>query len=163
MNHELTVLENNKSYLSNLIDNNQKIVQILDAKLQQEFYKNFLELATNDYLVSKVNPQILLKFCISVTLMGLNINPAYKEVYIVPYNTEIRKGTPKVMLPQAIIPLNGIQERVSKQGFFLRLYEVYNFDGEIVSEKEMQRKHQVLLDTTNQQWFDKHFVGCATC
>lgn len=156
----MTLVETNKQLLVGYLSQNNEILQTIEVSKQEEFKNNFLELATNDYLVSVVNPRELVKFAVSVTKIGLNINPAYKEVYIVPYNTEIRKGTPKVMLPQAIIPLNGIQERANKNGFFLRLYEVYKFDdGEIISEKEMSRKYQVQLDTTNQQWFNTHFVG----
>jgi len=162
--NSLTVIEQNKNTLSGYLNHHQNLFNIIKKEQQEEFKSNFLELASNDYLVSKVLPTELLKFCVSVTLMGLNINPAYKEVYIVPYNTVVRKNTPAIMLPQAILPLNGIQERASKNGFFLRLYEVYKFDdGKIISENEMSREYQIQLDTTNSFWFDKHFVGCATC
>jgi len=159
MGNDITILEQNKNHLTATLENNKKLVEILDLSVQDEFKSNFLELASNDYLISAVIPDLLVKFAIDITKLGLNINPAYKEVYIVPYNTQLRKNTPHIMLPQAIIPLNGMQERANKQGFFLRLYEVYNFDGDIVSEKEMQRKHQIQMDTTNQQWFNDHFVG----
>jgi len=156
----LTVIETNKNTLSGYLNQHQNLFDIIKQEQQEEFKSNFLELASNDYLVSKVLPTELVKFCVSVTLMGLNINPAYKEVYIVPYNTEVRKNAPKIMLPQAIIPLNGIQERANKNGFFLHIYEVYKFDdGKIISEKEMSREYQIQLDTTNSNWFNKHFVG----
>jgi len=159
MNTNITVIEANKNTLSGYLQQHKNLFNIIKREQQEEFKNNFLELASNDYLVSNVSPTELLKFCVSVTIMGLNINPAYKEVYIVPYNTEVRKNV-KIMLPQAIIPLNGIQERASKNGFFLRLYEVYKFDdGKIISENEMSRDYQIQLDTTNSNWFNKHFVG----
>ena len=156
---DITIIENNKQQLISYLVNYADLLKSLEKDKKEEFKQNFLELASNDYLISKVNPRELIKFCIGVTKLGLNINPMYKEVYIIPFNTEVRKGV-KLMLPQAIIPLNGIQERANQNGFFLRLYEVYKFDdGNIISEREMSREYQILLDTTNSTWFDRHFVG----
>ena len=159
MSTQLTIIEQNKQYLQEALSTSETMLQLLDNNKKKEFRNNFLELASNDYLLASVNPAILVKFAVSITILGLNINPVYKEVYLVPYNTQIRKNEPKMMLPQAIIPLNGIQEMANNKGFFLRLYEVYNFDGEIVSEKEMERRHQILLNTTDEKWFNNHFVG----
>ena len=159
MSTQLTIIEQNKQYLQEALTTSETMLQLLDNNKKKEFRNNFLELASNDYLLASVNPAILVKFAVSITILGLNINPVYKEVYLVPYNTQIRKNEPKMMLPQAIIPLNGIQEMANNKGFFLRLYEVYNFDGEIVSEKEMERRHQILLNTTDEKWFNNHFVG----
>jgi hypothetical protein len=70
------------------------------------------------------------------------------------------KNKPKVMIPQAIIPLNGMQEMAYDSGFYLRLYEVWDFGSDnIISEKGMERKYQRLLNTSNPDWVDKHFFG----
>ena len=78
-------------------------------------------------------------------------------MYIIPYDTKI--GDVKVMLPQAIIPLNGAQEQAFQKDFFLRLYAVYNVEGDIFSEKDMTRKQQLTLQTANSKWVDEHFAG----
>lgn len=157
MSTQLTILEQNKQYLSQTIQESAQVLQILDADKQDEFKNNFLELASNDYLIGVVHPKELIQFCIGVTKLGLNINPAYKEVYVIPFKTKIRNS--HLMLPQAIIPLSGMQEMAFQAGFYLRLYEVYSFGDEIVSEKRMERKYQRQLNTSNPQWIDDHFVG----
>ena len=157
-NTQLTIVEKNKSYLAQALQNSAQLLQTLSAEMQEEFKRNFLELASNDYLLSKVAPKELIQFCIGITKLGLNINPAYKEVYIVPFNTKV--GNTKIMLPQAIIPLNGMQEMAYDSGFYLRLYEVWDFgSGNVVSEKGMERKYQRMLKTSNPKWVDEHFFG----
>ena len=157
MSTQLTILEQNKQYLSRTLQESAQVLQMLDADKQEEFKNNFLELASNDYLLGAVQPKELIQFCIGVTKLGLNINPAYKEVYVIPFNTKVRNS--HLMLPQAIIPLSGMQEMAFQAGFYLRLYEVYSFGDEIVSEKRMERKYQRQLNTSNPQWIDEHFVG----
>ena len=152
-----TIVEQNKQLLGQTLQSSAQLLQTLDAEKQEEFRSNFLELASNDYLVGAVAPRELMQFCVGVTKLGLNINPAYKEVYVVPFSTKVRNSY--TMLPQAIIPLQGMQEMAFKAGFYLRLYEVYRFGDEIVSEKGMDRKYQVQLNTSNPQWVDQHFVG----
>ena len=157
MSTQLTILEQNKQLLRQTLQTSAQLLSTLDAEKQEEFRSNFLELASNDYLVGAVAPRELIQFCISVTKLGLNINPAYKEVYVVPFSTKVRNS--KLMLPQAIIPLQGMQEMAFKAGFYLRLYEVYRFGDDIVSEKGMAREYQIQLNTSNPQWVDQHFVG----
>ncbi len=157
MGTQLTILEQNKQQLSQALQTSTQVLQTLDIDKQQEFKNNFLELASNDYLIGAVQPKELMQFCIGITKLGLNINPAYKEVYVIPFKTKVRNS--QIMLPQAIIPLSGMQEMAYKAGFYLRLYEVYSFNSEIVSEKGMDRKYQRQLNTSNPQWVDEHFIG----
>ncbi len=157
MSTQLTILEKNKNLLAQTLQTSAQMLQTLDTEKREEFKSNFLELASNDYLVGNIQPKELLQFCMGVTKLGLNINPAYKEVYVIPFKTKVRNS--QVMLPQAIIPLQGMQEMAYKAGFYLRLYEVYSFGNEIVSEKGMGRKYQRQLNTSNPQWVDQHFVG----
>lgn len=157
MSTQLTILEQNKQHLQQTLQVSSQMLQALNQKKQEEFRNNFLELASNDYLLGAIEPKELMRFCIGVTKLGLNINPAYKEVYVVPFNTKVRNS--HIKLPQAIIPLSGMQEMAYQAGFYLRLYEVYSFGEEIVSEKGMDRKYQRQLNTSNPQWVDSHFVG----
>jgi len=157
MSTQLTILEQNKQHLLQTLQTSNQMLQALEPEKQEEFKSNFLELASNDYLIGAVQPKELLQFCLGITKLGLNINPAYKEVYVIPFKTKVRNS--QVMLPQAIIPLSGMQEMAYKAGFYLRLYEVYRFGEDIVSEKGMPRKYQTQLNTSNPQWVDQHFVG----
>lgn len=109
------------------------------------------------YVSKGTQPREIINLCVKLNHLGLKVNPGFKEVYVIPFKVKI--GNTYVMLPQAIIPLNGIQEMAHAKGFFLRAYEVYNLDGDIVSEREMTRKHQLLLDTSNENWVNSHFVG----
>ena len=153
----LTVVDQKRQELAEGLLKNEDIVLAMPLELQKNFKENFLELATQDYLIKTVLPRELIRFAANVTKIGLNINPVYKEVYIIPYDTKV--GDIKMMLPQAIIPLNGAQEQAFQKDFFLRLYAVYNVEGDIFSEKDMTRKQQLTLKTANSEWVDKHFAG----
>jgi|GEM_PF-1315578 len=153
----LTVVEQKRQELAEGLIKNSDIVLSMPVDLQKSFKENFLELSTQDYLLKMIKPRELIRFAANVTKAGLNINPVYKEVYIIPYDTKI--GDTKIMLPQAIIPLNGAQEQAFQKDFFLRLYAVYNVDDDIFSEKDMTRKQQITLQTANPLWVDEHFAG----
>lgn len=153
----MTIQQQNQNALNGALAQNQQLLSILDGKKADDFKNNFLELASNDYLVGAVAPKELMTFCLNITKLGININPVYKEVYIIPFKTKVRNST--VMLPQAIMPLAGMQELAYRAGFYLRLYEVWDFGNDIVSEKEMNRSHQRKLNTSNPKWVDEHFVG----
>ena len=157
MSTQLSIIEQNKQHLKETLQTSTQMLQALEPDKQEEFRSNFLELASNDYLVGAIQPKELMQFCIGVTKLGLNINPAYKEVYVIPFNTKVRNS--HIMLPQAIIPLSGMQEMAYQAGFYLRLYEVYSFGNETVSEKGMSREYQRQLNTSNPKWVDEHFVG----
>lgn len=158
----LQILEQKRQELIKGLEDNKDLILTLPADKQKEFRENFLEFATQDYLVSKISVKEIIRFSVNICKLGLNINPAFKEVYIVPFNTKVKDETGKdqhIMLPQAIIPLNGIQEMSYKKNFFLKLYEVYKLGEEVVSEKEMTRAHQMLLKTSDAKWVDENFVG----
>jgi len=156
-NTPLTVVEQKRQELAEGLIKNSDIVLSMPVDLQKSFKENFLELSTQDYLLKMIKPRELIRFAANITKAGLNINPVYKEVYIIPYDTKI--GDVKIMLPQAIIPLNGAQEQAFQKDFFLRLYAVYNVEGDIFSEKDMTRKQQLTLQTANSKWVDDHFAG----
>lgn len=81
-----------------------------------------------------------------------------KEVYIIPFDTKVNNQ--KVMLPQAIIPLNGMQQLAYQKGFFLLLEAVYKFDdGSSESESKLSRAQQAMLQTANPKWVEEHFIG----
>ncbi len=154
----MALLENKRKELIQGLANSKEYVDLIPVEKQESFKNNFLELATQDYLLSIVDVKELVRFTAYITKVGLDIAPSSKEVYIIPFDTKV--NTQKVMLPQAIIPLNGMQQLAYQKGFFLILEAVYKFDdGSSESESKLSRAQQAMLQTANADWVDKHFIG----
>ncbi|MDX9798465.1 MAG: hypothetical protein RBT05_06380 [Bacteroidales bacterium] len=154
----MALLENKRKELIQGLANSKKYVDLIPVDKQESFKNNFLELATQDYLLSIVDVKELVRFTAYITKVGLDIAPSSKEVYIIPFDTKVNNQ--KVMLPQAIIPLNGMQQLAYQKGFFLILEAVYKFDdGSSESESKLSRAQQAMLQTANSDWVDKHFIG----
>jgi hypothetical protein len=60
-------------------------LDVIPVAKQEAFKNNFLELATQDYLLSIVDVKELVRFATIVTKTGLDISPSSKEVYIIPF------------------------------------------------------------------------------
>lgn len=154
----MALLENKRKELIQGLANSKEYVDLIPVDKQESFKNNFLELATQDYLLSIVDVKELVRFTAYITKVGLDIAPSSKEVYIIPFDTKVNNQ--KVMLPQAIIPLNGMQQLAYQKGFFLILEAVYKFDdGSSESESKLSRAQQAMLQTANSDWVDKHFIG----
>jgi hypothetical protein len=64
------------------------------------------------------------------------------------------------MLPQAIIPYNGMQQLAYNSGFMLTADPVYKFsDSECEAARNLTRLQQSKLNTADPKWLDKHFIG----
>lgn len=157
MAQDITVVENRRALIATETEKNVDLINTLPEGSREKFKENLLSFVTQDYLMSIVAPREIIRFAVNISKQGLSIDPAYKEVYIVPFDTKVNGQ--KVMLPQAIIPLNGMQEMAYQQGFFLKLHAVYKLGDEVVSEKDMTRSHQIQLKTADPTWVDSHFVG----
>lgn len=154
----MALLENKRKELIQGLANSKEHVDLIPVEKQESFKNNFLELATQDYLLSIVDVKELVRFATYITKVGLDIAPSSKEVYIIPFDTKINNQ--KVMLPQAIIPLNGMQQLAYQKGFFLLLEAVYKFDdGSSESESKLSRAQQAMLQTANPKWVEEHFIG----
>ena len=154
----MALLENKRKELIQGLANSKEYVDLIPVDKQESFKNNFLELATQDYLLSIVDVKELVRFATYITKVGLDIAPSSKEVYIIPFDTKV--NTQKVMLPQAIIPLNGMQQLAYQKGFFLILEAVYKFDdGSSESESKLSRAQQAMLQTANPKWIESHFIG----
>lgn len=154
----MALLENKRKELIQGLANSKEYVDLIPVDKQESFKNNFLELATQDYLLSIVDVKELVRFTAYITKVGLDIAPSSKEVYIIPFDTKV--NTQKVMLPQAIIPLNGMQQLAYQKGFFLILEAVYKFDdGSSESESKLSRAQQAMLQTANPKWIESHFIG----
>lgn len=154
----MALLENKRKELIQGLANSKEHVDLIPVEKQESFKNNFLELATQDYLLSIVDVKELVRFATYITKVGLDIAPSSKEVYIIPFDTKVNNQ--KVMLPQAIIPLNGMQQLAYQKGFFLLLEAVYKFDdGSSESESKLSRAQQAMLQTANPKWIESHFIG----
>lgn len=154
----IDLIENKRKELANGLAINKQYLDLIQVDKQESFKNNFLELATQDYLLTLVEVKELIRFAAYVTKIGLDISPSSKEVYILPFDTKVNNQ--KVMLPQAIIPLNGMQQLAYQKGFFLLLEAVYKFDdGSSESESKLSRAQQAMLQTANPKWVEEHFIG----
>ena len=154
----MALLENKRKELIQGLANSKEYVDLIPVDKQESFKNNFLELATQDYLLSIVDVKELVRFTAYITKVGLDIAPSSKEVYIILFDTKVNNQ--KVMLPQAIIPLNGMQQLAYQKGFFLILEAVYKFDdGSSESESKLSRAQQAMLQTANPKWIESHFIG----
>jgi hypothetical protein len=156
-NTAITTLRERKNALMKAVQSNIKLLETLPEDKQGEFKSNFMELATNDYLMGLVAPKELFKFALDVTKMGININPIAGECYIIPFDTKIN-GT-KVMIPQAVLPDNGLKQIAYRAGMFLSIDPVFNINGKIKAESELTREEQASIDTSNSEWVENSLVG----
>lgn len=153
----LVKIEKNKKSLVSALEDNKKLLidRLPDESQQQAFKENFLELAENDFLIEKVEPKHILTFALNVSKLGININPIYKEAYILPFNVK-----DKGMMPTLVMPKNGIRQIAYDAGFFLEIDRVYSFEsGGTIAQSEMSQDQLSLLKTTDGAWVDKHFDG----
>lgn len=154
----LQILDDKRESLAQGLVTYKQYLDVIPANKQEQFKKNFLELATQDYLLNIIEVKELIRFAVNVTKTGLDIAPSSKEVYIIPFETTINKQ--KVMLPQAVVPLNGMQQLAYAQGFYLILDSVFKFDdGSYESESKLSRIQQSQLRTATPKWIDTHFIG----
>ena len=153
----LVKIEENKKKLVTALDGNVNLLmdRLPDEAKQQAFRENFLELAENDYLISKVEPKHILTFALNVSKLGIDINPIYKEAYILPFNVK-----DKGMMPTLVMPKNGIRQIAYDAGFFLEIDRVYEFEsGGTIAQSDMSQEQLSLIKTTDGDWVDKHFNG----
>lgn len=154
----LQILDDKRAELEKGLVTYKQYLSVIPVNKQESFKNNFLELATQDYLLSIVDTKELVRFATYITKTGLDISPSSKEVYIIPFDTKVNNQ--KIMLPQAIIPLNGMQQLAYQKGFFLLLDAVWKFDdGSCESESKLTRLQQANLKTADAKWVEAHFIG----
>jgi len=154
----LQIIEDQRKELGDGLIKYKQYLDVIPIKKQEDFKNNFLELATQDYLLSIIDTKDLVRFATTITKTGLDIAPSSKEVYIIPFDTRVNNQ--KVMLPQAIIPLNGMQQLAYQKGFFLLLDAVWRFDDDSYgAESNLTRPQQAQIQSANGQWVENHFIG----
>jgi len=154
----LQIIEAKRAELTTALQTHTAVVQTLAPEQQENFKKNFLEFASQEYLLNTIEPKEIIRFAVNVTKLGLDIAPSSNEVYIIPFDTKINNQ--KVMLPQAIIPFNGMQQLAYQSGFMLTVDPVYKFsESECASARELTRIQQSKLKTADPKWLEAHFIG----
>ncbi|SMP85956.1 hypothetical protein SAMN06313486_10146 [Epsilonproteobacteria bacterium SCGC AD-308-P11] len=154
----LQLLDAKRDELATGLVTYKQFLDVIPPNKQEQFKKNFLELATQDYLLSIVETKEIIRFAANVTKTGLDIAPSSKEVYIIPFDTKVNGQ--KIMLPQAIIPLNGMQQLAYAKGFFLELDAVWKFDdNNSEAASKLSRLQQSQLRTADSKWVEQHFIG----
>lgn len=155
---QLQIVDDKRKELSSGLEKYKQFLEIIPVEKQENFKKNFLELATQDYLLSIIDIKEIIRFTANVTKIGLDIAPSSNEVYIIPFDTKINGQ--KIMLPQAIIPYNGMQQLAYQSGFMLTVDPVYKFsDKECAAARELTRIQQSKLNTADPEWLNNHFIG----
>lgn len=155
---QLQIVDDKRDELSIGLEKYKQFLEVIPVEKQENFKKNFLELATQDYLLSIIAVKEIIRFTANVTKIGLDIAPSSNEVYIIPFDTKINGQ--KIMLPQAIIPYNGMQQLAYQSGFMLTVDPVYKFsDKECAAARELTRVQQSKLNTADPEWLDEHFIG----
>lgn len=154
----MQILEDKRTELTKGLETYKQYLDVIPVNKRERFKENFLELATQDYLLSIVEVKELVRFATNVSKSGLDISPSSKEVYIIPFDCKINNQ--KIMIPQVIIPLNGMQQLAYQKGFFLVVDAVWKLDdGSCEAESKMSRLQQAQLQTANPKWVDAHFIG----
>jgi len=155
MNTALTKTEQNRKQLATVLQQNKSYVySVIPIEKEQDFQTNFLELAQNNYLMEKIPPKEILITALNATKLGLNVNPIYKEIYVLPFNVKGRG-----MVASIVIPKQGHIQMAFDAGFFLKIDLVFNLNGTIVTESNMTMEQKIQIDTTNSKWVDEHLVG----
>jgi recombinational DNA repair protein RecT len=84
----LQIVEDKREELKLAIQRNNTVINTLAAGQQDRFRKNFLEFASQDYLLNTINTKEIIRFAVNITKLGLDIAPSSNEVYIIPFDTK---------------------------------------------------------------------------
>ena len=121
----------NEIVASKLKNEYGKIKALLNTKEKADrFYAAAIEVAS-DYQLSQCNPDSVVKACLTVAMLDLNIDKVSSEVYLVPFKT--KKGG---KLAQLIVSARGYKKIAARYGIQIKEFPVfdtdefnYSFDG----------------------------------
>ncbi|WP_456391169.1 recombinase RecT [Hydrogenimonas sp.] len=121
----------NEIVASKLKNEYGKIKALLNTKEKTDrFYAAAVEIAS-DYQLSQCNPDSVVKSCLTVAMLDLNIDKVSSEVYLVPFKT--KKGG---KLAQLIVSARGYKKIAARYGIQIKEFAVfdcdefdYSFDG----------------------------------
>ncbi len=155
MSTALTKVEQGRQNLSTALTQNIDYVRsVIPLDKEEEFKTNFMELAQNSYLMDKIPPKEVLITALNATKMGLNVNPIYKELYILPFNV---KG--KGMVASIVITFNGNAQMAYDKGFFLSSDPVFLIQGKAKRKSEIPVEQLITIKTTDKEWVKDNTLG----
>ena len=154
MSTQLTKIDNNTQALTTELNNSIDYIKgILTPEQEQDFKNNFLALAQNSYLIEKIPTKEILKTAVTATELGININPTFKECYILPF------GTKSGMVASIVISKEGLMQQAFNSGFLLKLDRVWNINGDTKKESDMSFEVLALLKPTSNKFVLENLVG----
>jgi hypothetical protein len=136
----ITIIDENRTKLAEAIENNKEIIKF-NSNLKDKFVENFLELGIQQYLLSQVDINALVKLCIDLTKVGFNINPFKKEVYIIPFEVKINKET-KIKVPAPVIPQKGWKKFYARAGFILDVQKIWKLNEKVAKKRVRDELHR---------------------
>jgi recombination protein RecT len=108
-----------------------EIKKLLGEKKAGRFLSAFYQLA-NDYNLKEATPKSLVDVALSVARLGLELDPNYKEVYVVPYSTNIKNKqtgqVSKYTKAQLIISAKGYKTLAARDGITIKSFVAYHTD-----------------------------------
>jgi len=145
MQQQLTLTQQHRNALEITLEEEREYVStVLNQNQAEDFKANYLELAQNNYLLKEIPLKEILITAVNATALGININPIYKECYILPFNTKGRG-----MVASIVIAKDGHAQMAFNSGFYLTIDRVWGIDDDSVAESEMTRKQLSKLKTTD--------------
>lgn len=155
MGTALTKVEQSRQSLSvALTDNIDYVRSVIPLDKEEEFKTNFMELAQNSYLMDGIPPKEVLITALNATKMGLNVNPIYKEMYVLPFSV---KG--KGMVASIVTTFNGNAQMAYDKGFFLSSDPVFLMTGKAKRKSEIPIEQLITIKTTDADWVKENTLG----
>lgn len=152
---QLEKVEQRREQLGLALEKNRDYVHsMIPIEKEEEFKTNFMELAQNGYLMDKIPPKEILITALNATKMGLNVNPIYKELYVLPFNVD-KKG----MVASIVVTFNGNAQMAYNNGFFLKSDPVFNVGGKARRKSEIPLEQLVGIKTTDTEWVKENTLG----
>lgn len=155
MSKSLTLTQQNRNTLAVVLEQEKDYVSsVIPVEKVSDFKNNYLELANNAYLIEKIPTKEILQTAVNATALGININPIYKECYILPFNT---KG--KGMVASIVISKDGMAQIYFNAGFLFKMDRVWSLNGKVQKESDMSYEELMLLKPTSHQFVLENLVG----
>jgi len=101
----------------------KEVKTLLGKDKADRFLSAFIQLA-NDYNLKDVNPKSLVNVAMSVARLKLELDPAFKEVYVVPFKNK-KNGN---VTAQLIISAKGYKTLCARDGITIKSFVAYKCD-----------------------------------
>lgn len=145
--------QNRNALATTLEQEREYVTSVIPVDKVDEFKNNYLELAQNSYLMKEIPLVEVLRTAVNATALGVNINPIYRECYILPFNTKSGK------VASIVLEQDGHKNIAFQSGFFLDVVNVWSLNGKEKRESDMAYSELALLKTTDIEFVKEHLLG----